>query len=270
MDLSIIIVNYNTKELTLACVDSVLRSNPKMSYEIILVDNGSTDGSQEFFDKIRGNKLRIILHKKNLGFSKANNSAIQKAMGQFILLLNSDTEVKRGSIDEIYDFAKHTPLVGLVGPKLLNPDGSTQASVFRFPTLKRAIKQYWLGQKGFYEKYSPKGEKPVEVEALVAAALLITPLARKKVGMLDERYFMYFEDLELCRKVREAGLKVYYYPQAEVYHHHGASGKQLENSGSEWQRLIPSSKIYHGVFKHYLITFVLWSGQKWQKLLHKN
>ncbi len=265
MDLSIIIVNYNTKDLTLACIDSILRSNPRVGYEIILIDNGSTDGSAEYFDKIRGSKIRLILHKKNLGFSKANNSGIQKALGRFILLLNSDTEVTRGSIDALYDFALHTPGVGLVGPKLLNLDKSTQASVFRLPTLKRAIKQYWFGHKGIFDKYVPESQKPIEVEAIVAAVMLITPIARRKAGMLDERYFMYFEDLEFCRRVTKAGLKIYYLPSVEIYHHHGASSKNVE-SKDQWRRLIPSSKIYHGWIGHSLITFVIWISQKLRKV----
>lgn len=265
MDLSIIIVNYNTKDLTLACIDSILRSNPKVNYEIILVDNGSNDGSPEFFDKIRGSKIRLILHKKNLGFSKANNSGINKAIGQFLLLLNSDTEVTRGSIDKIYEFAKHTPQVGIVGPKLLNTDRGVQDSVFHLPTLKNTIKQYWFGKRGLTDKYYPHGEKPVEVDAVVAACMMITPLARK-LGILDERYFMYFEDLDYCRKVGKAGLKIYYLPTVEIYHHHGASGASLGDKSSQWRRLIPSSKIYHGWFRHNLITFVIWTAQKLQKL----
>lgn len=265
MDLSIIIVNYNTKDLTLACVDSILKCNPKLTYEIILVDNGSTDGSAELFHKIQGNKLRVILHQKNLGFSKANNSGIKKALGQYILLLNSDTEIKRGTLEALVEFAKHTPSVGIVAPRLLNSDGSLQASAFRLPTPKLAFQEYWLGKK-VYEKYVPRVIKPIEVEAVVAAAILITPQAINRAGLLDERYFMYFEDLDYCRKVRAVGLKIYYLPEVEVIHHHGASGKSLATQGDQWKRLIPSSKLYHGTFKHYLINGIIWSGQKLHRI----
>src|SRR5687767_4394710 len=98
-EISIIIVNYNTKDLTLACVDSILKCNLKLKYEIIIVDNGSTDGSQELFAELNNStKLRFVLHQKNLGFAKGNNSGIKKAIGKYILLLNSDTLVKRGAI----------------------------------------------------------------------------------------------------------------------------------------------------------------------------
>lgn len=255
MDLSIIIVNYNTKDLLISCIDSILKSNPKVSFEIIVVDNASTDGSSEWLEKVHGGKIRSILHKKNLGFSKANNSGIKKAVGQYLLLLNSDTEVKRGAIDTLVEFAKHTPGTGAVGSKLLNPDGSTQASVFRLPTLARTIQQYWLGKKHLLDKYAPHGEKPSLVESVVGASMLITPRARKEVGMLEERYFMYFEDLDYCRKLFQAGLKVYYHPESEVYHLHGASGGKSDY-------LVASSKIYHGILKYYLIWFVMWTGQK--------
>ncbi len=265
IDLSIIIVNYNTKDLTLACIDSILKCNPKLTFEIILVDNGSTDGSQELFHKIQGNKLRVILHQKNLGFAKANNSGIKKAFGQYVLLLNSDTEIKRGTLETLVEFAKHTPNVGIVAPRLLNSDGTLQASAFRFPTAKLAFQEYWLGKK-IFEKYVPRVIKPTEIEAVVAAAILITPQALKRVGFLDEKYFMYFEDLDYCRKVHAAGFKIYYHPDAEVIHHHGASGKALANTGDQWKRLIPSSKLYHGTLRHYLINGIIWSGQKFHRL----
>jgi GT2 family glycosyltransferase len=267
IELSIIIVNYNTKDLTLACIDSILKCNPRLLYEIIVVDNGSTDGSQEVFQELNNStKLRFILHQKNLGFSKGNNSGIKKAIGQYILLLNSDTLIKRGALEELYEFAKHTPYVGAVGPRLLNEDGSIQPSVYNLPTIKRAFQHYWLGKK-VYEKFAPKGLKPVEVEALVAAAFLITPQAIRKVGLLDEKYFMYFEDLDYCRKILTAGFKIYYIPTAEVVHLHGASGKNAASSENQWKRLIPSSKLYHGTLRHTIITAILWSGQKLHKLI---
>jgi len=117
------------------------------------------------------------------------------------------------------------------------------------------------------DKYYPKERDPVEAEVLVMAAFLITPKAKQKVGLLDERYFMYFEDFDYCKRVREMGLKVFYYPAAQVIHHHGESGKKLAGNEDQWKRLIPSSKIYHGTLKHYLLNFIIWSSQKWQRIL---
>lgn len=266
-DVSVIIVSYNTKDLTIGSIKSVLREGSNLEKEIIVVDNASTDGSLEELSRLKG-KIKLIKNDKNLGFSKANNQGIRTASGKYILLLNSDTEVKKGAIGKLIEFAKARSDAGVVGPKLLNPNGSIQGSVLRFPTIGRAIRQYWLGQKGLLDKYAPESEKDaVEVESLVMAAFLITPVALKKVGLLDERYFMYYEDLDYCRRVKEMGLKIYYLPTSEVIHYHGASGRSLAEKENQWRRLIPSSKIYHGTLRHFILNFIIWSGQKWQKYL---
>lgn len=252
IDLSIIIVSFNTKKLTVECIDSIVKSRPKVSYEIIVIDNGSTDGSVSALEKLR---VKLIKNKNNVGFAKANNQGIKIAKGKYVLLLNSDTKVKKRSIDNVYDFAVSRKNVGVVGPKLLDADGSIQGSVFRLPTIYNAVRQYFLGQKGILNKYAPKGDEPVVVEALVMAAFLITPAAFEKVGLLDESYFMYFEDLDYCRKINNSGLKIYYLPSSEIIHYHGGSGGKQDY-------LVASSKIYHGLAKHYLFNFILWLGQK--------
>jgi GT2 family glycosyltransferase len=260
---SIIIVNWNTKRLTVNCVRSIISSKPKIPYEIIVSDNGSTDGSVEALRQLqrKTSKLHLLKNKANLGFAKGVNSGIRKAKGKYLLLLNSDTKISKGSIDELIHFAERIPGLGVVGSRLINPDKTIQPSVYRLPGLWRTIKQYWFKKK-ILDKYAPKGNSPVEVEAVVGAAFLITLTARKRVGILDERYFMYFEDLEYCRKVRKAGLKVYYLPSAVVIHYHGASGVRVSDQKNQWKRLVKSSKIYHGILKHYLIWFVMWTSQK--------
>lgn len=264
--LSIIIVNYNTGELLIKCLHSIKTitknfSNP--STEVIVVDNASTDESMEGV-KSTTSATRIIINKENLGFAKAVNQGIQKSKGEYILLLNPDTKVTNGALSSLLKFAKEYDDVGVVGARLLDPDGMVQASVFHFPTIWRAIREFWLGQQGTYSKYIPKGNKPSIVDAVVGAAFLITPQARKKVGLLDEGYFMYFEDLDYCRRVWKAGLKAYYLPSATVVHHHGASGKGVLGEANQWRRLIPSSKLYHGKFRYYLINFIIWSGLKFR------
>ena len=264
-DVSIIIVNYNTKELVLDCLRSIQNEGSRLNKEIIIVDNASVDGSLQTFKKI--DRIKLIINKKNLGFAKASNQGIETAKGKSILLLNSDTKVKKGFLQKLEDFTEKIEDAGVVGPRLLNINGSVQKSVMHFPTILRAIREYWLNQKGKYELYIPECKDFCEVDAVVGAVFWITKKAIKKVGFLDERYFMYFEDLEYCRRVRNAGLKVYYFPLAEVVHYHGVSGKNVVKPELQWQRLIPSSKIYNGILKHYLINFILWSGQKWQSLL---
>jgi GT2 family glycosyltransferase len=245
IELSIIIVNYNTKQLTLGCIDSIYKSAPKINFEIIVVDNASSEAIPI------SKRHQVIKNKENLGFAKANNQGIAKAKGKYILLLNSDTKVRPGTIEKLLGFAKSHTDAGVVVPRLLNSNGSVQPSVYRFPTLWRAFVPKSL------EKYVPKKEV---VEVAVMAAYLITPQALKKVGRLNEKYFMYFEDFDYARKLKQAGLKIYYLEKAEVVHIHGASGGVN-------QMLIESSKKYHGLWEYYLFTFILWTGQKLGKFL---
>lgn len=264
---TIIIVNYNTEDLIVDCIESIIKSKPKLEYEIIVIDNASTDGSLPLLKRMK-DKFRIKLteNDRNVGFAKANNQGIRKAKGKHILLLNSDTQVEKDNLDLLYNFAKSNPDCAAVVPKLINSDGSGQGSVFKFPTVIRVMSQYWFGKDQNLDKYTPKGKKAIPVEVASMAAFLITPRARKKVGLLDERYFMYFEDFDYCRRVKMAGLKVYYLPNAKVVHCHGASGKNIAEPQLQWKRLIPSSKIYHGVLKHFLINAIIWSGEKINKL----
>jgi GT2 family glycosyltransferase len=258
MDLSIIIPNFNTKELLKKCLKSIKKA------ETIVVDNGSTDGSVEMIKKEFPEVIPIENH-KNLGFAKAVNQGIKCAKGDYILVLNSDTEVKNGALKCLVDFARQHPEAGIVGARLLNPDGSIQPSIYHFPTIFRAIKEFWFGQKGSYEKYYVIGEDPVSVDAVTGAAMLIPRKTIEKVGLFDERYFMYFEDLDYCRRVKKAGLKVYYLPEARIIHFHGKSSISVGEKSYYW--LCQSSKIYNGILKYWFLTVIILIGQKWQKIL---
>lgn len=245
MDLSIIIVNYKSKEYLKKCLESIKKFPPKVSYEVIIRDND----------------------KDNIGLARGINKCLRKAKGKYVLLLNPDTEVRKGAIDALYGFAERTPDAGAVCPRLLNPDGSAQSSVYHFPSILNAMRQYWFGEERVYEKYLPEGNSPKIIDAGVMAAFLITSKALKKIGGLNEKYFLYFEDLDYCREVKRNGLKTYYLPEAEVIHQHGVSGKTLADIDNQWRRLIPSSKIYNGILKHYLLNSILWSGQRFGKLI---
>lgn len=271
MELSIVIVNLNTKDLTVGCIRSIEREAKDIKFEVLLTDNGSTDGSVEAFKKIKTeefwkNRFTLILNKTNMGYAKANNQGIRRAKGKYILLLNNDTVVHKDALQNLVKFAEKTPDAGVVGSRLLNIDGTLQSSCFRFPTITNAIKEYWLGQKGLFEKFAPKGDDPVTIDSVVGAVFLITPEAKKRVGILDERYFAYFEDIDYCRQVWKKGLKVYYLPTSVITHYHGATFKKLADESQRWKKLIPSSKVYHGPIKHYIINAILWLGQKWQKI----
>lgn len=254
MDFSIVIVNYNTKELLRKCLKSLPANT-----EVIVVDNNSSDGSSQMIKK-EFVKVKLIENKRNLGFAKAVNQALWQARGKYVLLLNPDTEVIGNALEKIVEFARKHPEVGVVGGRLIDPDGTIQGSCFHKLTILNAIKEFWLRQKGVFQKYAPKTKKPVEVEAVVGACMLIPKKVIDKVGLFDERYFLYFEDLDFCRRVRGMGLKIYYLPKAEFIHYHGASGKEIPRQTRQW--LIQSSKIYHGPLKHYLMNFIILIGQK--------
>jgi GT2 family glycosyltransferase len=269
MILSIVVLNYNTGKITCDCIDSILRSGINKEYEIIIVDNGSSDGSSGVFLKYKNNKtIKVILNSKNLGFSKGVNTGLRRSKGDYKLILNSDIVVRNGSIEKLLNFAINQENVGVVGPKLVNIDGSPQASCFNFPTVINAICEYWFGKKGTYSKYLPSSRNPLIVDCVVGAVMLITPKAFAKVGLFDERFFMYYEDIDYCKRVKENCLKAFYFPNAEFIHYHGKSGENIAGQNNQWKRLIPSSKIYHGIIIYYLINFILWSGQNIKRLEH--
>lgn len=271
-DLSIIVVNYNTKDLLVDCIDSIKKEGSNLKKEIIVIDNASQDDSKAYLESTqfkksgKNLKTKTILNKKNLGFSKANNKGIKIAKGKYILLLNSDTKVKKGALDELIKFVWQTTEAGVVGPRLLNPDGSVQGSCFNFPSLQNAIREYFLGPKGAFGKYAPKENYPIVVDAVVGAAFLITPQALQNVGLLDEKYFFYYEDLDYCRRVKKQGMKVYYLPSSQIIHYHGAAGKTNKDVKVS-ELLVDSSKKYHGIIGYYILTFILKIGQKWKKLM---
>lgn len=265
--LSLVIVNYNTGSLLKECLQSIKETTKdfeKPQMEVVVVDNASTDNSLRLAKRING--VVFVQNNENSGFAKAANQGIRRTTGSHILLLNPDSEVKPNAINSLVEFAEKTPNAGIVGARLLNPNGVVQASVFHFPSIWRAVREFWLGQEGAYSKYTPEGDSPMMVDAVVGAAFLITPEAHKRVGLLNEKYFMYFEDLDYCRRVWKGGLKVYYLPSAEVVHHHGVSGKGISDEANQWRRLVPSSKLYHGLLKHHLINFVIWSSSKFRRI----
>ena len=261
--LSIIIVSYNTKELLKECVESIVSNIAKpLSYEIIVVDNNSTDGTKEWLSKNKREKdakhssFKIIFNEQNVGFAKAVNQGIKESKGEYILLLNSDIKVLPGAIKGLISFAQRRKDVGVAAPKLLNKNGKTsQASCYKLPTIRGAINEYWFGKKGSYEKYLPRGGNPVKVEAVIGAAMLLPKTVIDVVGLFNEKYFMYFEDLDYCRRVNKNGLAVYYLPQIRMIHHHGASGKKTPSKVSHY--LVKSSKKFNGFLKYNLISTII-------------
>ena len=262
--ISIIIPTWNTADITKKCVQTINRFLP--TAEIIVVDNGSKDNTVEVLTKIKN--VKIIKNGTNLGFSKANNIGLKSSTSDYVVFMNSDMELIDNSLIEMIDYLKNNKNIGIIGPKFLNPDKTPQASVFPPQTCLNAFKEFWLGKKETYSKYIPKGDSPTIVSYLSGGCIAVNKKYFEKIGKWNEKYFFYFEDMDLCRQVTKNGKQIVYYPKCQIIHRHGASGRKLADSQNQWRRLIPSSKKFHGVLKHYLLNFIIWSGQKWQKLIH--
>jgi len=272
MELSVIILNYKTPRETYECALSCLKESSNIKLEIIIVDNGSDDNSWEYLNhKLnKSNNVILIRNPKNFGFSKGVNVGLIKAAGKYKYLLNSDTRIPKGIFLQLINYTKTHPDVGIVGSKLILPDGSIQKSCYNLPMLKNAVSEFWMGKKHAFSGFAPLSENPTAVEAVVGASFFISPQVYEKVGLFEERYFMYYEDLDYCRKVLKGGYKIIYHPGITVFHHHGLSGKKFSDKGLPNEKLIASSKIYHGILKHYLINFVLWSGQAIRSIINNN
>jgi len=262
--ISIIIVTWNTAKITKKCVDTINKYLPNQ--EIIVVDNGSQDNTVEILKKIKN--VKLIENGINLGFAKANNIGLKNATSDLIIFMNSDIEIIDDSLFNMVDYLNKNPKIGLIGPKFLNPDLSPQASVFPPQTYFNAFKEFWLGKKDSYSKYAPKGNNPTKVSYISGGCIAVNKIFFEKIGKWNEKYFFYYEDMDLCQQVRKNGKSIIYYPKCKIIHRHGASGKNLADTQNQWRRLIPSSKKFHGLFKHYLLNFIIWSGQKWQKLIN--
>ena len=228
--ISIIIVSWNTARLLEHCLTSILENPPSAPFEIWVVDNASTDNSPEMVRELFP-KVRLAQNLDNVGFARANNQAIQQCRGQYVLLLNPDTLVSPGALQALVDFLDKHPNAGAVGAKLLNPDGSLQISSHPRPTLARELwRLFHLDALWPYAEYSRtkwETNDPQEVDILMGACLLLKKEALDQVGLLDENYFIYSEEVDLCYRIQRAGWHIYWIPEAEVVHFGGQSTQQV-------------------------------------------
>lgn len=238
MELSVIIVNYKTQELTLNCIDSVIKSNTKgLVYEIIVVDNASEDGSLEAIEK-QFPEVKIIRNHENQGFAKANNLGIKAAKGDYILLLNSDTIVEQNTLKGALSFISDHKHIGALGCKILLPSGKLDLACKRsFPTPLNGL-YHSLNldvafpdsvRFGAYNLTYVDENKTCSIDCIMGAFMLVPRVVIDQVGMLDEDYFMYGEDIDWCYRIKGAGYQVMYYPEVRIFHHKKASGIEKRN-----------------------------------------
>jgi N-acetylglucosaminyl-diphospho-decaprenol L-rhamnosyltransferase len=238
IDLSIIIINWRSKDFLRKCLASIYANTRDVPFEIIVIDNASFDGSEEMVHR-EFPEVQFIQSAENLGFARANNLGFDRSKGQNILFLNPDTEVSDGAIRALLAALDSRPDAGIMGCKLLNSDLSVQTSCIQsYPTLLNQVfdadylrrifpKSSLWGTQPLYEVQ----EGPAKVEVVSGACLLIRREAFEKAGLFSETYFMYAEDVDVCYKVKSSGWGVYYLASATVIHHGGqSSSKKTENN----------------------------------------
>jgi len=239
--LSIAIVNYKTQEFTRKLLRSIAKYCPEA--EVVVVDNGSGESFE--VDK-------FISSPMNLGFSGGYNLALDYCRGEYLLLLNSDVKIRKGSVQKLLAVGGEA----LAAAKLILPDGSVQKSVFHLPTVWGAVKEYLLGQKEAFLWYGSGGGR---VDGAVAACWMLPQTVRNRVGRLNEATALYLEDIEYCRRLKEAGIPIYYEPGAIFDHYHGAASKKLPE-GEAVRKQEQASVWYYGWLKYKVIVAIRWIG----------
>lgn len=228
MELSIIITNYKQPELLKVCINSIKKNLTLSDYEIIVSDSEAEEKTgmmmrEDFPD------VAYIPFEKNVGFSVALNAGYKKSKGRFLLFLNADMIINENSIENLLDYAKNHPEAGIVGPKLLSFNNSPQLSCSRFYTpLTIIYRRTFLGKFNFAKKHldwfmmKDYDRKTIrEVDWVQGSAMMTRREAVEKVGLMDQNFTMYFEDVDWCRRFWEAGYKIIYFPASQIYHYHG-------------------------------------------------
>ncbi len=233
MKLSIIIVNYNTRAVTSELIESLLAQDLPNRTEIIVVDNASPDESVAF---LRSDypEIKVIANPRNVGLAAGVNTALKEAKGEYYLILNPDMIALRRSVSALIEFMDKNPTVGMSGGKLISPNRKLQYSCFRFYRLMTVIyRRSWIGQsrvgqaevaRFLMKDFDHRSVR--DVEWLLGACMAVRAQAVKKVGGMDERFFMYFEDVDWCRRMWQAGWRVVYVPQAVFSHYYQQSSRR--------------------------------------------
>jgi GT2 family glycosyltransferase len=231
MRLSFIIVNYKTKNLVKNCLKNIEKLNLDFEYEMIVIDNHSGDGLSEmlrekFSKELETGKLQLIESPKNIGMGSGNNLGVKRASGQYIMIINPDVAVLPGSIENLIDFAEKKEGIGCLAPRLLNPNKTIQQSCYQFPNFlmpillrtgfgifgQKKLEKYMMSDKDFSHE--------VEVDWVRGAAMFFRKSFYEDLGGFDERFFMYMEDVDICRRIHGLDRKVWYFPKAEMVHYY--------------------------------------------------
>jgi GT2 family glycosyltransferase len=256
-DLSVVIVNWNTRDLLRQCLCSIFTPHQNTTYEVFVVDNGSTDDSVEMVRQ-EFPTVHLIRNSENLGYSTANNQAIKHTIGRYVLLLNSDTKVPEKAFQQMVIFMDTHPEAGILGTKLLNPDGSRQYSCDCFPRtpwqlfhekiLDLCIPGNHTTRQGKMRRWDYDSHFPVDY--VIGAVLMIRRETLEQIGLLDEDFFMYAEDIDWCYRAVKSGWHAYYVGEIGVYHYNRGSSEKTPEHAHRLRQLRVSS-LLHFYSKHY-------------------
>ena len=275
VDLSVVILSWNVHDLLGQCLRSATMGYRPLATETIVVDNASCDGSAEMV-RAEFPHVRLIANTTNRGYAGGNNDGIAAATGRYVMVLNPDTRVLGEALATMVAYADAHPDVGALGPQLLNPDGSVQSSRRHFPTLITGLfESTWLqplappGVLRHYYVLDRTDDEIQEVDWVTGACLLVRREAIHQVGGLDEGFFMYSEELDWCRRIRQAGWKVVYLPTAQVMHYAGKSSDQVI---AQRHIYFQTSKVryfrkHHGELTGGLVRIALLTMYAWQLML---
>jgi len=283
-DLAVIIVSWNVRDLLIACLHSLFADLDRsgLTAQVWVVDNASVDGTPEMVAETFPT-VHLVASDENLGFARANNLALRTILcdSQFairnspsIWLLNPDTEVQPGATAALLDFVERTPQAGVAGAKLLYPDGSLQHSAFRFPGLAQLLfeflslppRLYDTSLNGRYPRHLYEGEVPFPVDHPLGAAMMVRAEAVADVGLLDEGFWMYCEEIDWCWRMREAGWRAYCVPAARVVHHAGKSSGQVRvvSFVALWRSRLRLYDKHYPPLKRRLARRLVRAGVRWK------
>jgi N-acetylglucosaminyl-diphospho-decaprenol L-rhamnosyltransferase len=270
MRLSVIVVNYNAARFLERCLSSLEATLQAISHEVCVVDNASTDGSADLIRR-QFPGVRLIINEQNLGFAAAINIGLTNTSGEYVLWLNPDSEVLNSGVNELIDYLDLHQSVGVVGARIVDPDGAVQLSCRSFPSYKTALfNRYSVLTRIFpnnrhsseYLQTAFDHSDVREVDWVSGACLLHRRVLIEQIGRPDERFFMYSEDVDFCLRAKQAGFKVVYHPGMQVLHHIGGSSRQLrrrcirERHRSMW--LYYSKHFGRNILKDLIVTGAIW------------
>jgi GT2 family glycosyltransferase len=274
LDISVIIVSYQCAEALAGCLESLTGRAWGVSAEFIVVDNGSTDGAADMVRR-RFGQVHLFANPDNRGFAAANNQGLAVARGRHMFFLNPDTLVHPGALERIVETLDADPTIGALGPQLVNPDGSIQPSARRFPTFVAMLHHYTplrliLVLRGAYRRYMMTGfdfTLAADVDQVMGAAMAVPRSVLDRVGPMDERFFLYFDEVDLCRRIKVAGYRVRFDPSARVTHIGGASSGSAASYCLRRRSLLKYIRKWHGPLAGPLLTAALWAGIVARELL---